>query len=296
MITTNLFRVIELAIQALVSPGDWVVVEGPGPMGPIELLSTLGVRVATAPVDPGGLVMDSLERLFRRFRPRILYATPTFHNPSGVNMSLERRQRLLELADAWDVTVIEDGEFNALALTEAPPPPLRALSERVVHVASFARTLMPGVGLGYIVAPSELIRCLAQLNQVIAWGDCNLFQLALTGLLVDGHYASHLRRVLPIYRRKREALLRALARHLPPPAHWSEPAGGLSLWVDLPPGVNTSALYSRAIAEGVQYAPGALHHAPGAPTNQLRLCYGAVSLDQIDRGIARLAGVIADAA
>lgn len=292
LITAGAQQALDLSVRGLVAPGEWVVVESPCYMGALEVLEVHGARVAPAPMDEGGLIVEQLEPLFRRLRPRMLYTTPTFQNPTGASLSLERRRRLVELAARWNVIVVEDTVCSELELTGPAPPALRALGGPVVHCGSFSKGLLPGIRIGYLVAAPEVIQRLTLLKQASDLNSPGLLQRALARFLDAGHLAPHLRRVLGVYRERRSAALAALERHFPAAARWTRPAGGLHIWVTMPPPVDVSALYVAAIGAGVGFTPGVLFFPAGGASHHLRLSYGAEPPERIEAGIARLASLL----
>jgi GntR family transcriptional regulator/MocR family aminotransferase len=293
LVTTGAQQAIDLTLRALAAPGEWVVTEGPCYTGALEAFHLQRVRVATAPVDAQGLVVDALEPLFRELRPRLLYTTPSFQNPTGTTLSLERRRRLVELATRWGVTILEDGVCSELELCAPAPPALWALGGPIVHCGSFSKGLLPGIRLGYAVADVEMIRRLTVVKQASDINSPGLLQRALARFLDAGHFAPHLRRVLAVYRRRREAVLQALQRYLPEGSRWTEPAGGFHLWVTLPPEADVTPLYLAAIEAGIVFAPGQVFFPAPAPSRQLRLSYGAVPTARIETGIAGLGALLA---
>lgn len=173
---------------------------------------------------------------------------------------------------------------------------LRALGNHVVHAGSFSKSLLPGIRLGYAVAAPEVVRRLALVKQASDVHSPGVLQRALARFLDGGHFAPHLRRVLAEYRRRRAAALAAVARCFPAGTSWLEPAGGLHVWVTLPPEVDTGELYVAAMGAGVGFTPGAIFYPPGGPSHHLRISYGAEPPPRIEQGLARLGALLAQAA
>lgn len=295
LVTAGAQQAIDIAIRSLSQAGDWIIVESPCWISVMEVAERHGLRVATAPMDGEGLVVESLEPMMRELRPRLLYTNPTFHNPTCTVMPLERRRRLLELAERYGVTIIEDAVSSDLELNGTAPPALRALSERVIHCGSFSKALLPGIRMGYVIAPESTTRELLLVKQLTDIHSPGILQRALARFLDAGLFTGHLRRIKQIYIQRRNAALATLRKQMPDGVRWSVPAGGLLIWVELPAEVDVTQLYLRAIDAGVGFTPGTLFYPEGRPQNHLRLSYGAEQPDRIRTGIALLGGLIRQA-
>lgn len=292
MITSGAQQAISLVISELVAPGQCVVVENPCYMGMLTSAAATGVRVVPVSVANGGLDMDMVEEVFRRFRPRLLYSMPSFQNPTGVTLDVAGRRRLIELANAYDVTILEDGVASELQLSGQSMPALYALGGPVIHCGSFSKSLLPGLRIGYIVAAPEIIRRIALRKQAHDIANPGLFQRALTHFLNAGLFTPHLRDVLNVYRHRKDTVMNALQHHMPEGVQWSDPDGGFWLWIRLPPQVETMELYLDASNDGVVFAPGKVFFAANAPSNYLRISYGVENSKRIEEGISILAKLV----
>jgi 2-aminoadipate transaminase len=275
VITSGVTQGLTLVAQTLARPGDAVLAEQPTYLGALNTLGTLGLRVIGAPLDEHGLVVDALEPLIQAHRPRFIYTVPTFHNPSGVSMSPARRAELLALAERHHLPVVEDDIYASLSYEGPPPPALKAHDSEglVVYLSSFSKALFPGARVGYIAAAPQLIARLISAKQALDFCSPALLQRALAIFVQRGWMAAHLRRVVPRYRERRDALLTAMARYFPSGARWAVPAGGFCLWVALPPGISPTDLYLAAIERGVAFAPGDVFFVGPAPQPYLRLSF-----------------------
>ncbi|HWQ14282.1 MAG TPA: PLP-dependent aminotransferase family protein [Roseiflexaceae bacterium] len=275
LITSGVTQGLALIAETLARPGDAVIVEQPTYLGALNTLGSRGLRLVGAPLDDEGLVVEALEPLILAHRPRFLYTMPTFHNPSGACMSLARRAALLELAARHGLPLVEDDIYGLLAYEGAAPPPLKASDREglVLYLSSFSKSLFPGVRIGYVAAAPQLIGRLAMAKQADDLCSSPLLQRALAIFVQRGWLASHLRRVIPRYRERRDALLAAMARHFPAGVRWTAPSGGFCSWVALPPGVSPTDLYLAAIERGVAFAPGDVFFVGPAPQPFLRLSF-----------------------
>jgi GntR family transcriptional regulator / MocR family aminotransferase len=264
-----------LISQVLARPGDAVIVEHPTYLGLLNTLSAQGLRAVGAPVDDDGLVVDALEPLILAQRPRFIYTIPAFQNPTGVCLSLARRAALLDLAARHRIPVIEDDIYGRLAYESPPPQALYSEDHDglVVHLSSFSKTLLPGARIGYIAATPQLIGRLVVAKQADDLCSPPLIQRAIALFLQHGRMAAHMRRVIPRYRERRDALLTAMASYFPSGLRWTAPHGGFCSWVALPPGVSTTELYLAAVEHGVAFAPGDVFFSGPAPRPYMRLAF-----------------------
>lgn len=287
---------LSLAAQCLAQAGDRILVEQPTYLGLLHVIKAQGLQPVGVPLDEHGPILDEMERLLTQDRPRFFYTIPTYQNPTGRCMTLERRQAVLDLATAHGVAIVEDDIYARLAYDEPPPPPLKALDPTgsVVYVSSYSKLLMPGLRLGYLVAPARLVERLISLRRATDLCSPPLLQRALTLFLREGGLRRHLRRVLPLYRERRNALTQALARHLPGDVRWSAPQGGFCTWLTLP-GYHAFADLERAfLAQGWAVTPGEVFLAEPQMQKSLRICFGGQPPETIAAGIQILAGLIHD--
>jgi DNA-binding transcriptional MocR family regulator len=272
-----------------------VLVEAPTYDRPLKILTRLGADVAGIPMDDDGLELEPLERaLDEGPEPAFLYTIPTFQNPSGRTLSLERRRRLIELAEARDLLVIEDDPYGLVRFEGEPVPSLLELAPpgRVLHSCSFSKTFAPGLRVGYLVLPPEIAAAIeaiaistyvspAIFTQAIAW------EFLRSGLLEP-----NLERVGAKLRERRDAMLTALERDFPEGTSWSRPEGGYFIWLDLPEGVDSGRLLVEAEAAGVTFVKGEDFFLDGQGRGSARLAFSFASAEEITEGISRLASAV----
>lgn len=294
MIVSGVTNGMALATTLLARPGSTVLVEEPTYLGLLNILAAHGVRAVGLPTDDEGLVVEAVEEALRVERPAFLYTIPTFHNPRGNSLSAPRRAALLELAARHSLPIVEDDIYGQLGYEGAPPRALKAddRAGQVLYMSSFSKNLMPGLRMGYVVAPPATIRQLVRLRQAQDICSSPLTQRALAIFIEQGWLHSHLRRMLPRYRERRDAMLRAMERHFPMGVTWTHPRGGFSTWVTLPPGLPVMELYLAAIGRGVAFAPGQVFSASDESSPHLRLCFGAEPPERIAEAIATLGALI----
>lgn len=294
LITSGVTQGLSLIAQTLARPGDAVLVEQPTYLGALNTLGTLGMRVVGAPMDDEGLVVDALEPLIAAHRPRFLYTVPTFHNPTGGCMSPARRAELLALAERHRLPLVEDDIYGLLSYDGPAPAPLKAHDPHglVLYVSSFSKSLFPGARLGYVVAAPQLVARLASAKQASDLCSSPLLQRALAVFVQRGWLAAHLRRSLPRYRERRDALLTAMARRFPSGVRWTVPAGGFTTWVALPPGVSTTDLYLSSIERGVAFVPGDVFFAGPAPAPYIRLSFALLQPEVLTEAVEVLGDLL----
>jgi len=288
---------LDLVARTLLDPGDQVVVEGPSYPGALQIFRSRQAEVLTVPVGDDGIRRDLLEGLINRQSPKCLYVMPTFQNPTGVTVSLEGRRELLAMAAKAQVPIIEDDFHNELRYDGAPVMPLRGLDRKglVIAIGTFSKILFPGLRVGWVVAPPEVMERLVIAKRVSDLHTSALIQAAIYHFCRRRLLDRHMARMRLEYRRRRDALLQALSRHCPAGVTWTQPQGGFSLWLTLPEGMNSQNLLPEAAREGVLYTPGALFYADGGGQNQLRLSFSEIPSERIDEGVQRLAMVISAA-
>jgi 2-aminoadipate transaminase len=271
--------------------GARVLVESPTYDRPLKILAAHGVEVTPIAMDDEGLDPAALEEaLATGEKPAFLYTIPTFQNPSGRTLSVERRRRLVELAREHDLLVLEDDPYGLVRYEGEAPPTLFELEggELVTYSSSFSKTIAPGLRVGYFVLPAPLERDLATLAVSTYITPVLLGQATVYEFLRRGNFEPNLERVRGLLGARRDAMLSALAAELPA-ARWSHPEGGYFIWLELPDGSDTAALLAAAGEAGVTYVPGT--DFGGAP-NTARLAFSFVSLEEITEGVRRLAALV----
>lgn len=294
LVTQGAQQAIDLVFHAFLDRGDSVVIEEPTYTGALSVLGSLGARVIGVPVDDGGLRTDLLAAVLERHRPRIIYVQPTYHNPTTGVLGEARRRELLALAERYRCLIVEDDWAAGLHYDAQPPPSLHAIDggRHVIYLSTFSKCLLPGLRVGWIAAPGPVMERLVVLKQLRDCGSSPLLQAALGVFLREGGLTAHLRRILPAYRERRDAMLTALDRELPAGARSTRPSGGLFVWVTLPRGFDGRELYAAARAQRVAYSQGEAFHGREEGGHHLRLTFSAVAPEQIVSGVATLGALI----
>ncbi len=285
---------ISLGLRLFTEPGDSVALEEPTYTNLLATAFGLGLKPAPIPMREDGLDLAILDRTLERPEVKLLYTIPTFNNPLGTTSTCEHRRALLEIAARHGKPVIVDDYEMDLRFSGRHVPSLAALDTTglVVLLTSFSKSLFPGVRVGAIVARGRLVDALVALKSATDLSDAMPLQAAVAEFVARGHYDRHLVRLRRILRSRRDALLDALARELPPGARWTTPEGGYQVWIELPDGIDTGELLTDAVGEGVLFAPGSQFCSDGRASNGLRLSFAMTNEDGLRRGVEALGRVL----
>lgn len=296
MVTSGGIDALELLAKSLIDPGDLVVVEAPTYLGAIMAFRGFEGEVRGAPMDGHGMDVEAFARLLEAGRrPKLLYTIPEHQNPTGLTMSLERREALVALCRRYGVLICEDVAYRDLAFDGSRLPSLWSLGpDVVVQAGTFSKTFFPGVRLGWAAGPATVIARMAVAKQNTDQCAGALGQRLMEEYLRGGHLDRQLVDSRALYARRCQLTMDALAAHLPDGWTWTRPRGGFFTWLEGPPDVDTVALTPRATAAKVAYVPGTPFHPGGGGRNALRLAYSRVDEDDIDEGVRRIAAVLTE--
>ncbi len=294
LITTGSQQGLDLLGKALVDPGSRVLVETPTYLGALQAFSLSEPTFVSVPSDDNGLIPAALTRDLTN-GARFLYCLPNFQNPTGRRLPVERRRELTRIATETGLLVLEDDPYGALSYSGEQLPTLLSMNPQgVVHMGSFSKVLAPGLRVGYLIAPKELLRKLVQAKQAADLHTPSLNQRLVYETIKDGYLDQHIPQIRTLYSQQCRAMLDALQAHFPASVSWNRPEGGMFIWVKLPQGINSSALLEKAVAQNVAFVPGAPFFANEPQTNTLRLSFVTVPKEKIEAGIARLGKLIAE--
>nr|HPG81438.1 PLP-dependent aminotransferase family protein [Piscinibacter sp.] len=290
LITTGSQQGLDLAAKVLIDPGSGVAVERPTYLGALQAFAPYEPEIVSVECDDDGPIPQALEAARGS---RFLYLLPNFQNPSGRCMSAARRAQVSDAARAIGLPIVEDNPYGDLWFDAEPPPPLAARwAEGTVYLGSFSKVLAPGLRLGYVVAPPALFPKLLQAKQAADLHSPGFNQRVVHEVIRDGFLREHVPTIRARYKAQRDAMRAALETHMPAGCHWNVPVGGMFFWVELPEGVDATAMLPKAVERGMAYVPGAAFFADHAKANTLRLSFVTVSPAQIEQGIGMLAQAI----
>jgi DNA-binding transcriptional MocR family regulator len=299
IVTTGSQQALDLLGKTMISPGDKVIVEGPTFLATIQCFRLYGAQLVSAPIDANGVDTDALEKLIAEHKPKFVYLIPTFGNPSGATLSLERRKKVLELAVKYQTLMVEDDPYGDLYFGEAPPPSIMALSkevpgsrELVAHCGSLSKVLSPGLRVGWMIAPAELLAKATMCKQFSDAHTSTFAQATAAQYLKSGRMPATLAHVREVYGQRAQAMGQALKRELGEAVSFTQPNGGLFFWARLT-GANgkladANELAKRAIEKLVAFVPGAPFFAEKPDVATLRLSFATADVAKIEEGVKRL--------
>ena len=303
LITSGSQQALDLIGKVFLNPGDHVLVERPTYLGALQAWSAYQAQYLSVDIDERGMCTNDLDAALRG-GPKFIYALPNFQNPTGVTLSLERRQALIRLADQHGVPILEDDPYGQLRYEGDHLPSLVNLdaeyrglarvgySGNVLYLSTFSKTLAPGLRLGWIIGPPDVIQRLAQAKQGVDLHTSTFVQLVAYEVARSGFLDRHVRRLRSAYATRRDAMLSAMSKHFPRQVTWTRPSGGLFLWATLPECMDAADVLRTSLAEKVAFVPGAAFFADGSGKNTMRLNFTNASIEQIEDGIWRLGRVL----
>lgn len=303
LITSGSQQALDLLGKIFINPGDRVLVESPTYLGAIQAWKAYGAEFVTVPSDEDGMNTDALEDALRT-GPKFIYVLPNFQNPSGVTLSLERRQKLVETADRYGVPIVEDDPYGRLRFEGDHLPSVVVLDGRyqknsttyyrgnVIYISTFSKILSPGLRLAWVIAPPDVIRKLVQAKQGTDLHTSTFNQMIAYEVSREDFLDRHIRLIRSMYRERRDLMLKVMSESFPPQVKWTHPHGGLFLWGILPEELDAADVLKHAVQKKVAFVPGAPFFACGGGHNTMRLNYSNASPENISLGINRLGEVI----
>jgi 2-aminoadipate transaminase len=310
LITSGSQQALDLIGKLFINAGDRVLVEAPTYLGALQAFNIYGAEYESVPIDENGLRTDLMEEPLRS-GPKFMYVLPNFQNPAGTTLSEVRRHELVLLADRFGIPIVEDDPYGQLRYEGEHLPPLVVLDREnlrrdngysignVIYLSTFSKTLAPGLRLGWIVAPPEVISKLVQLKQGTDLHTSTFTQFVAYEVARDGFLDQHVKLIRKIYRERRDVMLQALQEFFPPAVTWTHPHGGLFLWVTLPEGLDIKAILKSALEQNVAFVPGDSFYANDGPNHDggegsrhMRLNFSNAAPEQIREGIRRLAAAV----
>ncbi|MCU0949912.1 MAG: PLP-dependent aminotransferase family protein [Burkholderiaceae bacterium] len=288
-------QALDLLGKAFAEPGAPMLVESPTYLGALQAFNLFEPDYRALPTDDDGLVPEAIDAALAR-DARVLYVMPNFQNPTGRSLSAARRASLAQAARTHGLWLIEDDPYGELWYAQAPPPSLRAYApERTIRVCSFSKVLAPGLRLGFVIAPRECIELLVRLKQATDLHTATLTQRAAHRVLADGLLDRHLPGVRSRYAAQAQVMQQALAASMPAGVRWTQPAGGMFVWLTLPAPLDAMALLPRAVERKIAFVPGAPFFAQAPQPNTLRLSFVTVAPERIRQGVAVLGDLLREA-
>lgn len=293
LVTTGSQQGLSLIASALLDPGAVVLVEEPVYLSAVQCFQLAEARIVAVPGDEEGIDPAALERIAAREQPALLYLVPTFSNPTGRTLGVERRDRIAEIAVRQGFWLVEDDPYHELRYTGLPLTPLSARAPgRSIYLSSFSKLVSPGMRVGWLRAPAGLRQQLTVLKQAADLHTSTIDQAAAAEYLATADLDARLRVLRETYRQRRDAMLSGLREIAPPGTTWTEPEGGMFVWVRLPGEVDTGELLREALRQDVAFVPGAAFQVGEPDRATMRLSFTTFSPDTIAEGLRRLAKVL----
>jgi 2-aminoadipate transaminase len=303
LITSGSQQALDLLGKIFINPGDRILVESPTYLGALQAWNGYGAEYVTVPMDKNGMNTDYLEEALR-YGPKFIYVLPNFQNPTGVTLSLERRRKLIELADQYGVPIIEDDPYGQLRYEGEHLPSVVVLDGQyrgiddgcykgnVIYLSTFSKILAPGLRLAWVIAPPEVIRKMVQAKQGVDLHTATFNQIVAHEISRGGFLDEHIKLIRRVYSERRDVMLASMDRYFPPEVDWTQPQGGLFLWGTLAGGLSSAEVLEAAIEEKVAFVPGGPFHPDGSGQNTMRINFSNATPEKIQEGILRLSRVL----
>ncbi len=304
MMTSGSQQALDLIAKLLINRGDRILVESPSYLGALQAFDLMGAEYVTVPIDDHGLNTDYLEAALRS-GPKFMYILPNFQNPGGVTLSEDRRRELVLLSDKYGIPIIEDDPYGQLRYEGEHKTPLVVLDRtnlqrdngytlgNVIYLSTFSKLLAPGMRLGWIVAPPDVIARLVQIKQSSDLHTSTFNQMVTYEVARDGFLEEHVKLIRGVYSQRKDAMLRAMTDYFPEDVTWTHPHGGLFLWATLPSGINARKLLDEALRHDVAFVPGDPFFAEGDKGSHMRLNFSNATPEMIREGVRRLSIAVA---
>ncbi|CUR55055.1 Transcriptional regulator with HTH domain and aminotransferase domain [metagenome] len=298
VVTVGSQQAVDLVTRIFCDPGDVVLCEAPSYVGALGVFRAFQCDVVHIEMDADGLVPEALQQAITAVKAagktiKFLYTIPNFHNPAGVTLSLARRQQVLQICRDADILVLEDNPYGLLGFDQDPMRAMRAdEAEGVIYLGSFSKTFAPGFRVGWALAPHAVREKLVLAQESATLCPSSFSQMAISAYLREHDWQGQIKSFREMYRERRDAMVDALATHLPAACSWNIPSGGFYVWLTLPPGIDAKAMLPRAVTARVAYVPGTAFFADGFGSGSMRLSFCYPTPERIREGVRRLAGVL----
>jgi 2-aminoadipate transaminase len=302
LITSGSQQALDFIGRVFINQGDHIVVESPTYLGALQAWNAYGAQYIAVPSDENGMDVDKLEEALR-IGPKFIYVLPNFQNPSGTTLSLERRKKLVELADRYGVPIVEDDPYGQLRFEGEHLPSLVWLDSQfrgdngcytgnVIYLSTFSKLLAPGIRLAWVIAPEQVIRKLVQTKQAADLNTAAFNQMVAYEVGKGGFLDEHVKTIRQVYKERRDVMLEAMEELFPTNVRWTRPKGGMFLWGILPENMDASEVLKKAIERKVAFVPGASFHPNGSGANTMRINFSYSNPKNIREGVARLGTVL----
>lgn len=295
LVTTGSEQALDLVGKAFVDPGDTVLVEQPTYLCALDVFRSYGANFASVEMDEDGMKMDALEEALKANpNTKLIYTVPNFQNPTGRTMTEERRKQLAELAEKYDVYVLEDNPYGEIRFAGQHVPAVKSFdkSGHVFYMSTFSKTLAPGFRLGWLVADKAVVNKLTVLKQSADLHTDNLAQFAVAQFFADNDVDAHVKEISALYGKRKDLMLEGIKKYFPEGVKYTDPEGGMFLWVEIPGVDDTVELFKECLEHDVAFVPGDPFFAGEVQPGAFRLNYSNMKEDQIEVGLKRLGAAL----
>ncbi len=295
LVTTGSEQALDLVGKAFVDPGDTVLVEQPTYLCALDVFRSYGANFASVEMDEDGMKMDALEEALKANpNTKLIYTVPNFQNPTGRTMTEERRKQLAELAEKYDVYVLEDNPYGEIRFAGQHVPAVKSFdkSGHVLYMSTFSKTLAPGFRLGWLVADKAVVNKLTVLKQSADLHTDNLAQFAVAQFFADNDVDAHVKEISALYGKRKDLMLEGIKKYFPEGVKYTDPEGGMFLWVEVPGVDDTVELFKECLEHDVAFVPGDPFFAGEVQPGAFRLNYSNMKEDQIEVGLKRLGAAL----
>ncbi len=289
LITNGAQQAIELVARAFIEPGDYILTEYPTYVGALQAFNYYQAKYTTVDMDNEGMIVEQAVEKIKHHKPKLIYTISNFQNPTGITMSLRRREQLIEVAREYNIPILDDNPYGDIRFSGERLPTLKSIGgNEVISVRTFSKVLAPGLRIGWVNGPADIITQFEKVKQCADLHTNTFCQYLVYEYVNQGRLDPHIEIIKTDYRTKRDIMLRELEEHFPSGITWTEPEGGLFLWLELPKNISTVDLFQKAIEKEVAYVYGQPFFPDGGGLNTLRLNFATASHEQIVEGIRRL--------
>ncbi len=293
LITSGSQQGLDIVARAFLKPGDYVICEAPTYVGALQAFNFYEAKYETVDMDEYGMITDQLEEKVKRCKPKFIYVVPNFQNPSGITMSLKRRLQLIEIANRYNIPVIDDNPYGELRFEGEPVESLRRLGgDTVISLMTFSKICAPGFRIAWLIAPADIMPVFEKVKQGGDLHTSTFSQYAMLEYLKMGTLSDHIKNISKCYGARRDIMIKAMDDYFPEGVKYVKPEGGLFLWLTLPNGMSGKDLLPKAIEEKVAYVYGSPFFPNGGGEDTLRLNFSNASDEKIVEGIKRLGKII----
>lgn len=293
IITSGSQQGLDLVGRVFLDPGDYIICESPTYVGALQAFNFYQARYATVDMDEYGMIVDQLEEKIKKYKPKFIYVVPNFQNPSGITMSLKRRIQLIEIANRYNIPVIDDNPYGDLRFEGEPLPSLRALGgDTVISLSTFSKICAPGYRIAWLIAPADIMQIFERVKQCSDLHTSTFGQMVLLEYMKMNKLDSHIQNICECYKHRRDVMVSGIREHFPEEAKFVLPQGGLFLWMTLPNGMSGKELLNKAVDAKVAYVYGSPFFPNGGGEDTLRLNFSNAADEMIQDGIKRLGRII----